>query len=176
MLQAQWEVNGRTRQRGYWLADGIYPDWPIFLKTIPNPQNVKERYFAERQESVRKDVERAFGVLIARWHILCNPCRLWDVDTMTLIIQTCIILHNMIIEYEEDKSEYEEIKSNYPTQDDDEPSTSSQIHLRTLLNIVPPPGTLANFLQMRSVLKDETEYFSMRDDIINHLWNEKGKK
>lgn len=102
MLNAEWTVNGVVKKRCYWLADGIYPDWPIFLKTIQEPRNDKEKYFAQRQESVRKDIERAFGVLFARWHILCNACRLWDVATMTMIMRTCIILHNMIIEYEWD--------------------------------------------------------------------------
>ena len=41
------------------LADGIYPDWPIFMRTIPMPVGEKQKVFAKAQESIRKYVERA---------------------------------------------------------------------------------------------------------------------
>jgi len=52
------------------------------------------------QEGARKDVERAFGVLQARFEILKNPIRQWDLGTIEDIMMACIILHNMIIEDE----------------------------------------------------------------------------
>ena len=42
---------------------GTYPEWAAFMKTIPLPQLEKHKLFAKFQEGVRKDVERAFGVL-----------------------------------------------------------------------------------------------------------------
>jgi hypothetical protein len=48
---------------GYYLADGIYPNWSTFVKTIPRPLGAKRKYFASKQDFARKDVERAFGVL-----------------------------------------------------------------------------------------------------------------
>jgi len=54
---------------GYYLVDGIYPDWLTFLKTIPVPQGPRRKLFAKYQEVVRKDVERAFGVLKSRFII-----------------------------------------------------------------------------------------------------------
>ncbi|XP_074356370.1 uncharacterized protein LOC141696082 [Apium graveolens] len=59
--QVKYTISGNNK--GYYLADGIYPSWPIFVKTITKPQDNKRKYFATAQESVRKDVERAFGVL-----------------------------------------------------------------------------------------------------------------
>ena len=45
----------------YYLADGIYPNWSTFVKTILCPQGFKKKHFAKTQESALKDVERAFG-------------------------------------------------------------------------------------------------------------------
>ena len=59
----------------YFLCDGIYPKCATFVKTIRFPQRPKAKLFAERQESVRKDVERAFGVLEARFAIICGPAQ-----------------------------------------------------------------------------------------------------
>jgi len=87
---------------GYYLADGIYPEWATFVKTIHLPQCSKDKLFAERQEGARKDVERAFGVLQARFAILQSPARMWQVQSLTEIMYACIILHNMIVEDERD--------------------------------------------------------------------------
>ena len=48
---------------GYYLADGIYPDWPAFVKSVRHPMERKTQRFAAVQEGARKDIERAFGVL-----------------------------------------------------------------------------------------------------------------
>ncbi|XP_057787015.1 uncharacterized protein LOC131004359 [Salvia miltiorrhiza] len=61
------------------------------------------------QEAARKDIERAFGVLQARWAIVKGPSRLWSKEAMSDIMFTCIILHNMIIEDEgEQATQWEE--------------------------------------------------------------------
>ena len=59
-----FEVNGHHYNKGYYLAEGIYPKCSTFVKTISNPvPGGKHSYFAKCQEDCRKDVERAFGVL-----------------------------------------------------------------------------------------------------------------
>jgi hypothetical protein len=37
----------------------------------------KEEFFGKAQEATRKDVERAFAVLKAKWHIISYPSRYW---------------------------------------------------------------------------------------------------
>jgi len=59
----------------YFLCDGIYPKCATFVKTIRFPQGPKAKLFVARQESVRKDVKRAFGVLEARFAIICGPAQ-----------------------------------------------------------------------------------------------------
>ncbi|KAL6202662.1 hypothetical protein ACLB2K_026368 [Fragaria x ananassa] len=63
-------VNGKPYNMGYYLANGIYPTWATFVKTIPAPQGNKKKHFAKQQEGARKDVERTFGVLQARFAIV----------------------------------------------------------------------------------------------------------
>ncbi|XP_035817130.1 uncharacterized protein [Zea mays] len=83
-----------------WRADGIYPNWPTFVKAIRHPYEQKKVYFTQMQESCRKDIERAFGVLQARWAVLRGPAYGWDRSRLTEIITACIIMHNMIVEDE----------------------------------------------------------------------------
>jgi Plant transposon protein len=81
----------------YFLADGIYPRFRIFVPSLPRPQNLKEKLFSKHQEGARKSVERVFGVLFRQFQILYTPSRLWDKEDMTYIVETCCILHNMVV-------------------------------------------------------------------------------
>lgn len=100
-----FEVNGYVYTMGYYLADGIYPSWSTFVKTIRNLTSNKTAYFAKAQEIARKDVERAFGVLQSRFSIIHGPARFWDQQTLWHIMTACVIMHNMIIEDERGQSE-----------------------------------------------------------------------
>ncbi|KAF8394583.1 hypothetical protein HHK36_020797 [Tetracentron sinense] len=97
-----YSVNGNDYTISYYLADGIYLQWSIFVKTISSPQGNKQKYFVAAQESARKDVELAFGVLQARFTIVHRPARFWKFETLKDIMKTCIIMHNMIVEDERD--------------------------------------------------------------------------
>lgn len=98
-------INGNDYVVAYWLGDGIYPMYACFVKTFPNPRTRMQKLFATAQEAKRKDIERAFGILQAWFHILTTPCRLWEQNAMKTVIKTCVILHNMIIDYEREHGE-----------------------------------------------------------------------
>ena len=160
---ATFRVNGHEYQMGYFLADGIYPPWATLVQTISQPQGVKKKHFATMQEAVRKDVERAFGVLQARFAIVSGPARFWRKEDMSDIMTACIILHNMIVE---DEREIHELDFNY-----DLPSSFS----------VSPPSHEANcafdeFVRRYRSIRTSTMHHQLRNDLIEHLWQRKGEE
>ncbi|KAJ9548900.1 hypothetical protein OSB04_021443 [Centaurea solstitialis] len=74
---SSFSVNGRQYKHGYYLADGIYPKWTTFVKVYRYPTEPERIAFTERQESARKDIERAFAILKSKWHIVKYPARAW---------------------------------------------------------------------------------------------------
>ncbi|XP_047320477.1 uncharacterized protein LOC124924489 [Impatiens glandulifera] len=84
------------------VLEGRVPD-SNFVVNVNNPsQTPKEKLFAKHQEAARKDVERAFGVLQARFAIIRKPSLAWNRDVISKIMMACIIMHNMIVEDERD--------------------------------------------------------------------------
>jgi hypothetical protein len=86
----------------YFLADGIYLAWALFIKAICNAMSPKDKRYASAQEAVWKDAERAFAALVARWHILNQPFRLAKRDEMANVMKACILMNNMIVEARRD--------------------------------------------------------------------------
>ena len=72
------------------------------MKTIRDPVGEASKFFAKKQEAVRKDVERAFGVLQAGFVVIRYPCLSWSINQMCDVMNACIIMHNMIIKSERD--------------------------------------------------------------------------
>jgi len=149
---------------GYYLADGIYPSWETFVKTIPEPQGTKEKYFAKAQEVCRKDVDRAFGVLQSRFAIVRGPVRLWDEDTLHNIMMACIIMHNMIVEDErEEQYDYKfDDMGQYVCNYEDMGERVSVSH-----NDAPE---LDAFIQNYKNIKNKETHAQLKADLIEHLW------
>nr|GEV57966.1 ATP-dependent DNA helicase PIF1-like [Tanacetum cinerariifolium] len=83
-------VNGVGYEKGYYLADGIYPQWATFVKSFTIANDAKHAYFKKRQECARKDVERAFGVLQGRWGIIQQPARSYHVNTLRRVMKDLV--------------------------------------------------------------------------------------
>jgi len=114
----EYDANGHKYNIGYFLSDDIYPRWAAFVKTIPLPQGAKAKLFIKRQESVGKDVKRAFGILQAHFAIIHGPARNTDKAELGMTMKACIVLHNMIAEDERDSYdlsfEYDDEEDNTP--------------------------------------------------------------
>jgi hypothetical protein len=136
-------VNGYEYNRGYYLADGIYPSWPEFMKGITLPQCEKHQVFTNAQEAWRKDVECLFGMLKSRFNIIAVPRRSYSQRTLGLIMRACVILHNI---YKTDAS-----------------NVDLAIH-----NNAPP--CLAVRIQMDTEMRDSLMYAQLQQDLVEHVW------
>ncbi|XP_057248145.1 uncharacterized protein LOC125493769 [Beta vulgaris subsp. vulgaris] len=119
-------VNDNQYDMGYYLTDGIYPRWAAFIPRINLPRNQKKSLFAQCQEGLREDVERAFGVLQARFAIVHQSALAHDREMLGKIIIACIIIHNMIVEDERDS-----YSRHYDPNDYEEPPRPSSCHQNT---------------------------------------------
>ncbi|CAJ2672776.1 unnamed protein product [Trifolium pratense] len=160
-LEVNFTVNHTEYNMGYYLSDGIYPEWATFVKSIPMPQGDKRKLFAQHQEGARKDIERAFGVLQSRFAIIRNPARSWHLDALKRIIDTCIILHNMIVEDE---------RATYGGNFD-----YSYDHLGDA-TAVPDASNIdfQDFLRRRFHVRDKQIHRHLQQDLVEHIWERFG--
>ncbi|XP_035547298.1 uncharacterized protein LOC108998374 [Juglans regia] len=159
-----YTINGHEYTMGYYLADGIYPSWATLVKTIPAPHGKKKKHFAACQESARKDVERAFGVLQARFAIVRGPARYFQPRVLKDIIYTCIILHNMIVE--DERHQYLGADQFIYESNDDTP------HEPISRDNIPE---FMEFIAQHHRIRDRGTHSQLQADLIEHLWNLHGR-
>ncbi|GJT53001.1 ALP1-like protein isoform X1 [Tanacetum coccineum] len=152
---APFVVNGVGYEKGYYLADIIYLQWATFIKSFTVANDSKPSYFKKRQESARKEVERAFGVLQGCWGIQ-QPARQYHVNSIRRIMYSCIILHNMILEDQKMAvTDWNDVYAN--------PSKNMQ---RTWVERCE--------VQRRKAkeLRDRETHISLPQNLIEHIWHE----
>ncbi|XP_071688437.1 uncharacterized protein [Rutidosis leptorrhynchoides] len=148
-----YTVNGKHFTKGYYLADGIYPDWATLVKSFKSTVVPKTKKFKRYQESARKDIKRAFSVLQGHFAIIKSPARQFYIEKIQCIMYTSVILHNMITEdngrafcgFEED---YQPVRHSLSI------SERFDTHLR-----------------MDKELRDSTIHHFLRDNLIEHIWS-----
>uniref|UniRef100_A0A0D2ZUU6 DDE Tnp4 domain-containing protein n=1 Tax=Brassica oleracea var. oleracea TaxID=109376 RepID=A0A0D2ZUU6_BRAOL len=160
--RVEYVVNGHMYNLAYYLTYGIYPKLSTFIQSISLPQGPKAELFAKVQEATRKDVERAFGVLQARFAIVKNPALSWDKEKIGKIMRACIILHNMIVENERDgytqydTSEFEE----------GDVTRSSRVDMSYSTDV---PTNLGNMLGIRNHVRDRRIHEQLKNDLIENI-------
>ena len=148
---------------GYYLADGVYPQWSTFVKTIPRPLGAKRKLFAEAQEAYRKDVERAFRVLQARFAIVRGLAWFFYHEILQDIMKACIIFHNMIIEDERD--EVEVVDLDYEQIDEISCTPMSR----------EPTNEFTEFIQVHQCIRDREVHSQLQMNLVEHLWQLQGE-
>ncbi|GJR60554.1 ALP1-like protein [Tanacetum coccineum] len=147
-------ANDVTYKWGYYLTDGIYPEWVVLMKSISQPgsNDVKRIRYKQAHEAARKDVERAFGVLKKKWVIVRTPARSRSLKRITHLMYTCIILHNMI---RKEKGKAISLDF-YPEEQhrEDDPVRSAQDRLRVIREI-----------------HDEETHLNLKADLVEHIWH-----
>jgi hypothetical protein len=163
--KVKYSINGRQHNLPYYPSNGIYPDWPIFVKSIHQPQIDKHKLFSQKQEGARKEVECAFGILQSCFGILRRPARLYEQGDLESIMLACIILHNMIIE---DERDIEQV----PIDLNEEANTYS-VQEATMISEVENPE-MQDVLNKNIALHDCCTHEQLQSDLIDYIWQKFG--
>ncbi|XP_026459043.1 uncharacterized protein LOC113359665 [Papaver somniferum] len=153
LFLVNFSINGNHYTHGYYLADGIYPKWSTLVQCYRQPpadeMGRSYSYFNSKQMNLRKDVERAFGILKRKFAIICGSYRVLSAREMHKTMLTCIIMHNMVIQ--------ETLRNNNWTNHQDE-------DLRP--EIIPARGLPAkNYAQMTSHIENITLYNRLKTEL-----------
>mmetsp|Transcript_15031 Transcript_15031/g.32775 ORF Transcript_15031/g.32775 Transcript_15031/m.32775 type:complete len:486 (+) Transcript_15031:39-1496(+) len=96
-LVVPFQISDQEFDEMFILVDGIYPRFSRFVKPNKHPSTAMEKVFAEWQESARKDIERAFGLLKGKFQWTARPINLFEPDDIANRMTACLILHNISI-------------------------------------------------------------------------------
>ncbi|XP_052137304.1 uncharacterized protein LOC127755649 [Oryza glaberrima] len=160
--RVQFTVNGHEYNLGYYLADGIYPEWATLVKSIKHPQLEKDKLYAQRQESARKDVECAFGILKARFKVVATPTNLWKQAEISNIMTACIIMHNMIVEDEGHLGplNVHEFEDDYEIEPPE--------------HTIGTPVPMAVLIERDLAIHNRGMHNHLKQDLIEHIWERYG--
>lgn len=166
-VSPSYKIAGRPFSWYYYLTDGIYPPWRIFIQSLSAPSDNKSKTFCTAQESVRKCVERVFGVLYQRFKLLFVASEYWTVDKMRKIATAAVVLHNMIVETR---------RSSYCS---DGSGGRSSVVMNSEpdndLSFVPLPPSCVTLPNAPVCVSDDIKIRGMHRDLksalIEHLWN-----
>jgi hypothetical protein len=106
-LDFEFVVDGVVFNKLLYLVDGIYPQLTHFLASESDPHTRLALFFAQEQESDRKDVERGFGVLKLKFLSLVHPINLHHKDDIYYLVLAVILMHNMMVEARIENDEVE---------------------------------------------------------------------
>jgi hypothetical protein len=93
-----FKINGDEFKELFYLVDGIYPWLSQFLSTVSDPTTNIDRLLAKSQESWRKAIERAFGVLKRKFLVIKHPIEMHDRHDIFYVVIATILLHSMMVE------------------------------------------------------------------------------
>lgn len=154
ILALQFVANGRTYDKGYYLANGIYLKWATFVKPLISPSRKKEQDFHYAQAAARKDIERAFRILQVQFAIVRGPAKFWDQEILWYIMMACVIMHNMIIEnkHGQDVDGYHYKLMGHP------------------VRVRRQRDRIARFIECYHAIRDENTHENLQKDLMGEWW------
>jgi hypothetical protein len=181
-IKAPWryQLDNNERDWMYFLVDGIYPRWAIFVNGVRQPLTEQEQYFTKCQEAIRKDIERCFGVIVSKFHILKNPVRYWHLPDICDILDCCVILHNMVVEARRDATAFDDnafqaavdIYANGPAANIPRISLFGQ-NANALQEEVANEDEMIRFQRLGRLhdsIHDVQAHLSLKADLTEHMW------
>ena len=149
-------------------------------KTFQYPSDLAEGKCANRHEHVRKDIERAFGVLVSKFGILERTLCGWYLQDLRSLIDCCIFIHNMVIKERCAGFRLNDLNRNLNKEYHGNNSDNDEANVDTML----PKDEVEIQLQedIRQVLDDRVGYMSvsieqltkhteLRDDLQTNINN-----
>jgi hypothetical protein len=176
-------INNVVRDWIYFLVDGIYPPWAIFVCPFQDPSNAVQKHFNDKQEAWRKDVERAFSILQEEQQILQRPMRQWYLEDLVNIVKCCVITHNMVVECRRMEREREGLCGPWwadPRLEERQPRIAAAARrggARTLFGLT--DDTVAGDVEamwaervasLNERMTDPHEHVDLRNDLVQHVW------
>jgi hypothetical protein len=155
----EFELEGHVYKMPYYLVDGIYYPWSTLIQSKSLiSQDAPTKFFTKCQEGFRKDIERAFGILQGQFKILKEPAMGWYPGDLHAIMNTCIILHNMIVESRTIPKEYPPLPAS--------------------TKLIPPRSEPYSLREQRIrgiEMRSEFIHTNLTNDLISHLWKKNHK-
>ena len=94
-------------ESGVLIGDSGYACLPYLMTPYPEPQTAPQRRFNQALRITMSIIERTFGILKRRFHILHSEVRMAPERVCTITI-VCCILHNISIDNNEPLPEFDE--------------------------------------------------------------------
>ncbi len=181
-----YELGGNVFAELFVLVDGIYPEIARFVKTFEEPIGERNKTFAIWQESSRKDIERAFGVLQRKFHVLVKPFELWYATDISDVVETCILLHNMMVSERVARDEMEEDnwyefvpepsgeETNEAGEEDPDEEffhrRQAEVEIQHRFQQVCYRGNAVDLATQEEARRLSSAHYSLRVDIANRRW------
>lgn len=130
---------------------------------------------ASCREAARKETEKPFGVLKGTWPTVNFSSRFWTTNRMKYIMEFWIIMHNMVLEcgyknnQDEDSVLYQDVVSGETVYSMRECNIANS-------STLPPSGSIAAVCSVARFMRNEVEYFKMRELLMNNFWDHERRK
>lgn len=189
-LDFNFEIAGEQFRKLFILVDGIYLPIARFVKGISVPIGKAEKKYTNWQESKQKDSERAFGVFMRKFQCLARPIELHQLKDIKQMIYSCIIMHNMMVEYRIEQEEVDSENMYHLCHDNaahllvadealeeiaatsDSPEDFIKVHLQRAIGFSDNPSSEEIELMCHcwNYLIDDKEHMRLKNALIKHVF------